>query len=115
MNRSSARRRHLAVAQDPPRHLVSAPERGTVEEYLEEWLWGKQSLRPSTHLAYETHIRRHLAPRLGNVELHSLRPGHIEEVYRELAARSGATSPLSITTLHRIHATLRSALNTAVK
>src|SRR3954470_5967273 len=114
MNRSTRRQRHLAVAQDPAPRGVSVPEPGTVGEYLEEWLWGKQSLRPSTHLAYETHIRRYLVPHLGSVELVALRAAHLEAMYRQLALSDG-TRTLSVATLRRIHATLTSALSTAVR
>ena len=95
--------------------VVAGPDRAeTVGEYLEEWLWGKQSLRPSTHAAYETHIRRYLAPRLGGLPLEQLRPVHIERMYRDLASDEHGRA-LSVSTLHRVHATLMSALNTAVK
>ena len=54
-------------------------------EYLESWLWGKQSLRASTHAAYESHVRRYLIPMLGTIALEELRPVHIERMYRHLA------------------------------
>lgn len=102
----------LRVAPLSPIAGPMAP--GTVGEYLDEWLWGKQSLRPSTHAAYEAHVRRYLAPMLGGLPLDQLRPVHIERMYRELAAECDGRS-LSVSTLHRVHATLMSALNTAVK
>src|SRR4051794_35175198 len=88
----------------------------TVEDYLEDWLWGKQSLRPSTHASYEMHVRCHLVPYLGKVRLDGLLPSHVQRMYRLLAdqeTRAGKT--LSVATLRRIHATLMSALNTAVR
>lgn len=105
--------------------LRSAPAhaRSTVAEYLETWLWGKQGLRATTHAAYESHVRRYLVPALGHLPLAELRPEHIEQMLRELAkpvSCSGVESHrgragLSISTLHRVHATLMSALNTAVR
>ena len=47
--------------------------------------------------------------------MQQLRPGHIERMYRQLATAGDTSRPLSISTLHRIHATLMSALNTAVR
>ena len=46
-------------------HSISATS--SVAEYLEDWLWGKQSLRPSTHRSYETHVRRYFTPHLGDL------------------------------------------------
>jgi integrase len=109
-----ARRGHLTLA---PPALSIAGHQPTVGEYLEEWLWGKQSLRPSTHMSYETHVRRYLTPHLGSLPIASLRAVHIEGMYRQLS-QGDSTLPqrsLSVATLRRIHATLRSALNTAVK
>src|SRR4051794_18381375 len=103
------------------KHLVQSaqpdpPEPGpTVAEYLEEWLWGKQGLRPSTHRSYETHVRKYLVPLLGPLLLRALRPSHIDRAYREIAMVSVGDRPLSAATLRRIHATLMSALNTAVR
>ena len=85
--------------------------------YLEEWLWGKQSLRPSTHASYETHVRRYLVPYLGKLRLDGLRPVHIERMYRESwpTRTTGAGGRCRCRRLRRIHATLMSALNTAVR
>ena len=107
------RGRQLAAVQSD--HLEH-DEPMTVRTYLEEWLWGKQSLSPSTHLSYETHVRRYLTPYLGNLRMDVLRPIHVERMYRELAVadhRSGR--PLSVATLRRIHGTLMSAMNTAFR
>src|SRR4051812_29536517 len=88
----------------------------TVVQYLEEWLAGKQGLRPSTRQAYETHVRLLLEPALGHLKLLDLRSHHIEATYQALlAANRDRERPVGPTTMLRIHATLRSALNTAVK
>ena len=88
----------------------------TVECYLRGWLAGKQSLRPSTRLAYQIHLDRYLVPHLGPLPLTGLRARHIEQMYRDIAGSDqGDGRPLSVATLRRIHATLTSALNTAVR
>ena len=88
----------------------------TVEDFLEDWLWGKQSLRPSTHASYETHVRRHLVPYLGKLRLDRLQAGDVQKMYRLLAEQDGRGGrPLSVSSLRRIHATLMSAMNTAVR
>jgi len=81
--------------------------------YLEEWLAAKRSPRPSTRQAYRSHLDLYLLPRLGHVKLQELRPHHIDRFFTEVAG--GTRKPLSSTSLHRLHATLRSALASAVK
>jgi hypothetical protein len=83
---TSPRDQYLALAEPRSRRR---PRNLSVGDFLEEWLWGKQSLRPSTHRAYETHIRRYLAPALGSLKLTELQPWHIEQVYAQL----GSTPP----------------------
>jgi integrase len=83
----------------------------TVADYLVSWLEGRQSLRPSTRLAYEVHLRRYLIPHLGNGPLASLTVDAVEEMYREIAA----TGDVEAATVRRIHATLMTALSAAVR
>ena len=89
----------------------------TVGEYLDTWLTGKQSLRESTRQSYEVHVRRYLKPHLGDLLLVELRPAHIERMYRLIGAAGDQEGgvPLSVASVRRIHATLTSALNTAVR
>lgn len=84
-----------------------------VGTYLEDWLEAKRSLRPSTRQAYRSHLDLYLLPHLGHVKLQELRPHHIDRFFAKVAA--GTRKPLSSASLHRVHATLRSALATAVK
>ena len=92
-----------------------APWRGPssplVAEYLVQWLAGRQVLRPSTRLAYEIHLRRYLIPRLGQIRLRDLTLVDVEAAYRGIRADAG----LEPATVRRIHATLTSALNAAVR
>ncbi|MFE9874400.1 tyrosine-type recombinase/integrase [Micromonospora sp. NPDC005686] len=108
----------------------------TVGEYLQSWLASRRSLssvQPNTLLAYESHIRVHLAPHLGAIALVKLRVEHVEAMFAAIADRSTAieiarqsddptirasvrglrtTKPAS---MHRIRATLRKALNDAIR
>lgn len=84
-----------------------------VGTYLENWLTSKRSLRPSTRQAYRSHLDLYLLPRLGHLTLQGLRPHHIDRFFAEVAG--GTRKPLSSASLHRLHATLRSALASAVK
>ena len=56
---------------------------------------------------YESHIRVHIAPLIGDLPLERVNTGHVEAV---LAAVPGSAG-----TRHRVLATLRAALNAAVK
>ena len=101
-------------------------------DYLREWLTGR-NIEASTERSYDGHIRNHLEPHLGHVPLEKLRAGHIKAMFNAItdrniaieAARSSddptvrasvrrhrTTGPA---TMHRIRATLRKALNDAIR
>jgi integrase len=88
----------------------------TVGEWLEEWLAGRRGLASNTYRSYEGHIRLHLVPHLGQIELEKLRRTHIQAAYDHIVAtnadRKRETGPA---TVGRVHATLRKALNDAVR
>ena len=86
----------------------------TVGEYLEAWLAGKHALKPKTMALYEDLTRLYLVPNLGRIRLLELRAHHLDRMYSAIAlGRRGR--PLSPSTIRRVHAVLRSALNSAVK
>jgi integrase len=111
------------------------PTKQTVGEYLEQWLDGKGRLRASTRRSYREHIELYLRPGLGHRRLSDLREVDIERLYRAmrqlgtaepersyeldrlLRARTAAplTRPLTAARIRRVHATLMSALGSAVK
>lgn len=84
-----------------------------VGTFLHQWLAGKRALRDTTRRGYEIHLRRYLVPNIGDLRLADLRPHHIDMLYADLL--NTEASDLTSTTIRHIHATLRSALNTAVK
>jgi integrase len=85
-----------------------------VGEYLELWLSGKHALKPKTVALYEDMTRNYLTPHLGQIRLLELRAHHLDRMYAAITmGRRGR--PLSPSTIRRVHAVLRSALNTAVK
>lgn len=91
---------------------VDRDERLTLERYLRQWLDEvvRPSVRPSTYLAYELHVRRHLIPELGRVPLAKLTPQQVQGMLnRNLAA---GLSPRSV---HHLRAVLRRALNHALR
>jgi integrase len=82
----------------------------TAGDWLDTWLATRASVRDSTRSSYRGHIGLHLRPRLGGVLLAELHIGRLEQVFTGLL-RGGMTAA----TARRVHATLRSALNAAVR
>jgi integrase len=110
--------------------------RVTVGEYMDEWLAGKAKLRATTRKSYGEHITLYFKPGIGHVRLHDLRDGHIEALYAAMrllgtedadprsdpilarlleVRKSNQPRPLSDASIKRMHATLMSALNAAVR
>ncbi len=96
----------LATSDGQVRH----DEGQTVAVYLSHWITDKErnGMRPTTLRSYRHYIDDYLAPTLGRLRLRELRPGHVEDLLRELPAKG--LGPASV---RRVHATLRSAMSTA--
>ena len=88
-------------------------EKQTVDKYLAAWFARavkNGDLKPSSAHMYERYLERDIRPALGSVRLTSLRKFHVATFIDDLIDDGrGAT------TIRRIHATLRSALNDAVE
>jgi integrase len=108
----------------------------TVAEYLHRWLDGKADLRATTRRSYTETIRLYLDPGIGHIQLIDLRPEDVEALFEAMrqvgrpeaekkpsptlrrllkARQHQASKPMSDARIKRVHATLMSALNTAVK
>ncbi|GAA4469785.1 tyrosine-type recombinase/integrase [Phytohabitans houttuyneae] len=114
-------------------HLGDTVEIPTVETWLTTWLAGRKKLRVGTRRSYTGHITNHLIPHLGSMRLDKLRVSHldalfdaIEERNEQIAAMRANRDPASRdkvkgmrvvgpATMHRIRATLRAALNAAIR
>ena len=85
-------------------------------EWLERWLTSRVSLRASTLRGYTAHIRGYLVPYLGAIPLAELSPADVQAMFAAIMRGEAVLGrPVSAATLRRIHATLRAALNTAVR
>jgi hypothetical protein len=95
---------------------TATAEGWTVQRWLRYWLTTRTKIRPTTLRSYQIHVENHLIPHLGRVRLSDLAGRHITDMITTIAATENrygrAPSP---STLHRIRATLRSALNAAVR
>jgi hypothetical protein len=88
----------------------------TVQRWLRYWLTTRRRIRPTTMRSYQIHVENHLIPHLCRVRLSELTGRHITDMISVIGAttnRNGRTP--SPSTLHRIRATLRSALNAAIR
>jgi hypothetical protein len=120
-------------------------EKVTVGEYLERWIAGRRGLRPATLESYRGHVTKYLIPYLGAILLRDLEDHHISAMFtaleenNEAIRRSLETAPrrrrgtylkanevaegarrerrkvIDPASQQRLRATLRKALNDAIK
>jgi integrase len=88
------------------------PGKSTLAEFLKLWLrdYAKPNLSPKGFERYESIVRVHLTPSLGNISLVKLRPEHLQKYYTDKL-----NSGLSARTVRYHHVVLHIALKTAVK
>lgn len=88
------------------------PSNEAVADYLAEWLKTSAGTRVTERTAtdYESLIRRHLVPPLGDRKLSQLSAPEIQRVYNAMLERG-----LSARTVRYVHSVLHSALDQAVK
>lgn len=99
-----------------------APDKITFGGYLtERWLPGQRSqLKSTTFHSYESNIRLHVLPTLGNVPLGRLAPQDLDALYGRLLEsgrrnKSGDGPGLSPSSVRYVHRILRKALGDAVR
>ncbi|WP_018347499.1 tyrosine-type recombinase/integrase [Longispora albida] len=104
----------------------------TVGEYLTQWI-GERQIDEKTKINYAGHIRNYFLPNLGDIALDKLSRAHIQAMFAaivkrntEITAARQHTDPMirasvrgkktvAATSMHRIRATLRTALNDAMR
>ena len=81
---------------------TASQRRMTVRDYLAEWIerHGNANLRPSTKASYESHIRNHINPYIGDVYLGQLTPAMLDDMFAKLAEKGLSQS--SVKYAHRI-------------
>ncbi|MBE3590445.1 MAG: site-specific integrase [Firmicutes bacterium] len=100
----------MQLQQDALRGLPVKPEKLTVAQHFEDWLAAKRrAVRSGTYLTYESHVRTHIIPAIGAVQLRDLDYRRINALYAKLQETGLAPSTLS-----DIASVLRSGLDDAV-
>jgi len=94
------------------------PSSITYGEWLIEWLetYSKPIIRESTYISYETYIRAHITPKLGNIKLKSLNTDKLQKFFNDKAAGErldNRTGGLSTKTLRNIKNMMHLALEQA--
>jgi len=88
----------------------------TVGGWLEHWLATRTGQRASTLRGYRSHVRLYLVPYLGRVLLSDLTTADVQAMLTALGRTRGRDGrPVSASTVTRVRATLRTALNAAVR
>jgi integrase len=94
------------------RGLLPEPSRLTVGEYLDFWLenGARPAVRPATLVLYESKLRKHVVPVLGQIRLQALKPADIQALYARKLGEG-----LSRRSVELIHVVMRRALSQAVR
>jgi hypothetical protein len=88
----------------------------TVGDWLAHWLVSSTSPAASTVRGYAAHVRLYLGPYLGEVLLTKLTVGQVQAMFTAIIRQHQALgTPVSAAVLTRIRATLRAALNAAIR
>jgi integrase len=111
--KKEAERALAEVLDAAARGTAVAVNSTTVAAFLREWLQTKvaDQVRPTTAASYSAHVEQYFIPKLGHIRLRDLQPHHVETALREIQAERS----MKPATLRRVHASLRSALGTAVR
>ena len=66
--------------------VQNAQGKMSVKEYLDGWVeqHGKANLRPSTFASYKGHIKNHIVPYVGHVQLNQLNPAMLDNMFQKL-------------------------------
>lgn len=94
------------------------PSSITYGEWLLEWLdtYSKPIIRKSTYISYETYIRAHITPKLGNIKLKNLNTDKLQKFFNDKAAGErldNRTGGLSTKTLRNLKNMMHLALEQA--
>ena len=100
------------IQQQIEQNTYVPPSRETVAEYLERWLnLQRVQWEDGTYIYRRCHVETHLIPALGRIKLQQLSLENIQALYVKLQTEK----QLKPRTIRLIHATLKQALDAAVR
>lgn len=110
--RAEAAAKLTAALKAVQENIPLPPERQAVGDYLTGWLdtTVRPSVRPMTYVSYESIVRRHLVPELGQIHLARLTPADVQAMMNRKLAEG-----LSARRVDYLRAVLRRALNDALR
>ncbi|MFC2013482.1 tyrosine-type recombinase/integrase [Chloroflexota bacterium] len=95
------------------------PRKTTLAEFLQRWLkdYVEPNLTPRTGEGYESIMRKHIIPMLGNIKLTQFKPEHLQRyfAYCQAEGRCNGKGGLNSLTIRHHYMALHQALKTAVK
>ena len=111
-SKGEAVRKLRASLRDREQGLSTSVDKLTIGQYLERWVEGplRESVSAKTRDDYAWICRKHLIPAIGRMKLKKLTAEHLDDLYAQ-KVREG----LSPRTVGYVHATIRVALQRAVK
>jgi integrase len=82
----------------------------TVKEFMEEWVenYGKANLRASTYTSYKGHIKNHIIPVIGHVQLRAVTPAMLDALFQKMSDKG-----LAHNTVRNVHRVLSVSFETA--
>lgn len=109
--RKEVQEKLTAALNDINNNTYIEPSKMTVEQWMLTWLrdYKKNSVKPKTYAAYESHIKNHIAPDLGDCTLSQLRNDMVQRFVNNLAEKG-----LKSLTIERVVGTLKTGLMQAV-
>ncbi|MFY7066150.1 tyrosine-type recombinase/integrase [Nocardiopsis changdeensis] len=126
-------RRPLPEVEEVRKRIGAGTDVRRESPSVREWLDGKPDLAEETRSSYDGHIRKYLTPHLGKIRVGRLQARHVEAMFAAveeanvhvLECRESEDPKvkrlvrgrrvISLSTKHRIRATLRSALSDVVR
>lgn len=114
--------RELIKTTDRNDGEVTAPNRITVGEWLDQWdgILERRvrlgAISETTLESYRKNVRLHIRPQLGPLLVQKVNPGHLAELYDRLLAQgsAGGRGPLSRRTVAYVHSILRACFRDAI-
>lgn len=91
--------------------FVDTSESPTLKAWMHTWLWTykKNSLKPTTFEQYETLIRIHVYPMLGNTKIADIKAEQLQQLYNDMKQKG-----LSAKTIHTLNTVLHAGFEQAI-